>query len=87
MKCNRLLTVLLVILMMLSITSFAFSQIKNPDTLIVAEIGGPETMDPHWAYDTGSGEVIYHTYDNLINYNGESTTEFVPMLSTEVPSV
>ena len=86
MKRNLLVISLLVVLMML-FASFGFAEIKNPDTLIMAEAGGPETMDPHWAYDTASGEVIYHTYDNLINYKGESTSEFVPMLSTEVPSV
>ena len=86
MKRNLLVVCLLLVLMML-FASFSFAEIKNPDTIIMAEAGGPETMDPHWAYDTASGEIIYHTYDNLINYKGESTTEFVPMLSTQVPSV
>jgi len=87
MKFNRLLCAFLVILMLTCMTSFAFAQMKNPDTIVYAQIGGPETLDPHWAYDTGSGEIIYQTYDNLINYKGESTEEFVPMISTEVPSV
>jgi peptide/nickel transport system substrate-binding protein len=69
------------------LASFSFAELKNPDTIIYAAAGGPETMDPHWAYDSASGEVIYQTYDNLINYKGESTAEFVPMLATEVPSV
>jgi len=86
MKRNLLLIVSL-ILFVVVFASFAFAEVKNPDTIIYATIGGPETMDPHWAYDTSSGNVIYHTYDNLINYKGESCYDFVPMLATEVPSV
>jgi len=76
----------IVLLALLVSTSFAFGAVKNPDTIVEATIGGPETMDPHWSYDTASGEVIYHTYDCLIAYKGESLSEFVPMLATEVPS-
>ena len=86
MKLNRFLIMFLVVLMMICATS-VFAQIKNPDKIIVATIGSPETIDPHWSYDTASGEVIYQAYDNLINYDGESTIEFVPMLSTEVPTI
>jgi peptide/nickel transport system substrate-binding protein len=86
MKRNVLVIVLLCLTLMLW-ASFSFAELKNPDTIIYATIGGPESMDPHWAYDTSSGEVIYQTYDNLIDYKGESTAEFVPMLATEVPSV
>ena len=35
------------------------SDAKNPDTMIVATIGEPETLDPAWAYDTASGEIIF----------------------------
>jgi peptide/nickel transport system substrate-binding protein len=86
MKRNFLVIVLLCLTLML-LASFSFAELKNPDTIIYATIGGPETMDPHWAYDTSSGLIIFETYDSLINYKGESTAEFVPMLATEVPSV
>lgn len=86
MKYNFLKIVLLLLVVVL-FTSLSFAEVKNPDTIIYATIGGPESLDPHWAYDTASGEIIYQTYDNLINYKGGSTSEFVPMLSTEVPSV
>ncbi len=86
MKRN-LLGIGLIMALVLIFTAFSFAEVKNPDTIIYAAIGGPETMDPHWSYDTASGEVIYHLYDNLIDYKGESVSEFVPMLSTEVPSV
>lgn len=86
MKRNLLVT-MLILALITAFASFGFAEVKNPDTMIEVTIAGPETMDPHWAYDTSSGEVIYNCYDNLINYKGESTSEFVPMLSTEVPSV
>ena len=85
MKCNVLVIALLCLTLML-FASFSFAEVKNPDTIIYATIGGPATMDPHWSYDSASGEVIYQIYDNLINYKGESTSEFVPMLATEVPT-
>jgi peptide/nickel transport system substrate-binding protein len=86
MKRN-LLAIGLLLTLVIVFTSFAFAEIVNPDTIIVATIGGPESIDPAWSYDTASGEVIYNLYDNLIDYKGESVSEFVPMLSTEVPSV
>jgi len=61
--------------------------IKNPDTLIVADISDIDTLDPHFAYDTASGEIIFHVYENLIMYDGPRTDRFLPMLATEVPSV
>lgn len=72
---------LVVLLMILSVVMF--STIKNPDTIIDATIGDPDTFDPHHAYDTASGEVIYNVYENLIAYKGESVTEFIPRLATK----
>ena len=57
--------------------------IKNPDTIIVATIGEPETLDPAWAYDTASGEVIFNVYETLIFFKGNRTDEFIPLLATE----
>ncbi|MBO8167345.1 MAG: ABC transporter substrate-binding protein [Kosmotoga sp.] len=50
-------------------------------------IGGPETLDPHYCYETAGGAVILNVYDNLIKYKGDSVTVFEPMISTEVPTV
>ena len=66
--------------------SIGFAEVKNPDTYIYLTIGEPDTLDPHYAYDTASGEVINFVYENLIAYDGESVSEFVPRLATEVPS-
>lgn len=42
--------------------------IKNPDTLIYVTYGPEETLDPAFAYDTASGEVIMQVYDNLVSW-------------------
>ncbi|MCD6511932.1 MAG: ABC transporter substrate-binding protein [Thaumarchaeota archaeon] len=57
--------------------------IKNPDTIIVATIGEPETLDPAWAYDTASGEVIFNVYETLIAFHDGKTDEFDPLLATD----
>jgi len=57
--------------------------VKNPDTLVIATIGEPETLDPAWAYDTASGEVIFNVYETLIFFKGNRTDEFEPRLATE----
>ncbi len=41
--------------------------------------------DPAVAYDTVSFEPILNVYETLISYNGSSTAQFVPELSTCVP--
>ena len=38
---------------------------KDPNTLVEGEAGEPETLDPAWAYDTSSSNVIVGTYENL----------------------
>lgn len=62
--------------------TIGWSQVPNPDTMIVATIGDLETLDPAWAYDTSSGEAIFNIYETLIFYEGEHVDKFVPMLAT-----
>jgi len=71
---------------LLALTLFAFAAAKNPDTIVSAEYGSAESLDPHAEWDNASGEVINNLYDNLIKYKGQ-TIEFEPMLSTAVPTV
>ncbi|HKK82633.1 MAG TPA: ABC transporter substrate-binding protein [Atribacterota bacterium] len=87
MKNKILCIVLALFMVMLMITGVnAQGGVENPERMVYAAIGGPETMDPHWSYDSASGEIIFQVYNNLIAYEGESLSEFVPMLATEVPS-
>jgi peptide/nickel transport system substrate-binding protein len=54
------------------------AQVKDPERIVYANIGGPETMDPHWSYDTASVR-LSSGYDNLMPMTGEYR-KFVPML-------
>ncbi len=58
--------------------------------LVVDTIGEPETLDPAWAYDTASGDVIFNVYETLLffavdrtlgPYDAGKTGEFVPKLA------
>ena len=59
------------------------SEIKNPDTFIVAEISDIASLDPAYAYDVLSAAQIENIYDQLIRFDGASTSEFLPSLATE----
>ncbi|MBN2565273.1 MAG: ABC transporter substrate-binding protein, partial [Candidatus Eisenbacteria bacterium] len=50
---------------------------------VVATIGAPETLDPHWMYDTSSTGVAMQIYETLLTYRRESVEAFVPLLSTD----
>ncbi|MCD6575491.1 ABC transporter substrate-binding protein, partial [Candidatus Aerophobetes bacterium] len=68
-------------------TGVSIGQVKNPDTLIIADIGTVDSLDPAWAYDTASGARILNIYETLITFKGERTDEFIPLLATKVPTV
>jgi peptide/nickel transport system substrate-binding protein len=84
-KAWLLLTIVLVISLLLAACAGGKSKadIKNPDTFIVASIGGPETLDPAAAYDSASGEVLQMVYEPLIYYDRESTSEYVNVLADD----
>jgi len=63
------------------------AEVKNPDTLIVADIGTVDSLDPAWAYDTASGARIFNIYETLVSFKDGKTDEFIPVLATKVPSV
>ncbi len=71
---------------LLGMLGVAQAQVPNPDKIIVANIGEASTLDPAFAYDTASGEVIFNVYETLIWPKGSSVTEFEPRLATVVPS-
>jgi len=52
------------LLMVIGVTQ----EIKNPDTMIYATIGKARTCDPHFSYDTASGEIIFNTYEALVRW-------------------
>jgi len=89
MKVMNKWLVVAVVIMLAAVTGTAQGQaVKNPDTLIIATIGDPETLDYAYGYDTAGSQVyLWHIYETLIFFNGSSTGAFVPMLATEVPSL
>ena len=84
MKKILVLTWLLVFVLGISV---AFAEIKNPDTYVYLHIGEPDTLDPGYAYDNASGEVLTYIYENLISYDGVNLQKFIPILATEIPTV
>jgi len=65
------------------------SQFTSPHlgTLDVYEVapGGGLTEDPSVTQDSLSYEPVQNTYETLVNYDGPSTSSFVPTLATCVP--
>jgi len=58
-------------------------EIKNPDTFIIAETADIASLDPAYGYDTASAGQIQNIYETLINFDGNSTSEFIPWLATD----
>ena len=76
-----------VLFFIVSIFIFSFMFATPIDVFVdINGAGEVDTLDPHYAYDTASGEIINDMYDCLIMFAGESTTEYAPMIATEVPS-
>lgn len=81
------LKVLLAAMAVLVLAGPASAQVKNPDTLIEAIPQNQESLDPYFQYDVTSDEVCKNVYENLLAWKGESVSEYLPLLSTEVPTV
>ncbi len=59
------------------------SEIKNPDTFVIAVIADISSLDPAYGYDTASSGQIQNIYETLIKFDGQSTSDFIPCLATE----
>ena len=66
----------------------ASAQVKNPDKFVYATIGDPDSLDPAWAYDTASHNIISNVYEYLLAYKGAGLAikDLMPMIATKVPS-
>jgi peptide/nickel transport system substrate-binding protein len=60
---------------------------KNDGIFVQQTIGDVDSLDPHWSYDTASGEQLQYLYDTLLWYDGADTDAFVPRLATEWDTV
>lgn len=79
------LLVLSVILGVVGISGLS-QEVKNPDTLVYVRVGKASCLDPAYAYDGFTLEMMIQVYEPLIMYKPGSTDEFVPILAAEVPS-
>lgn len=63
--------------------------VLNPTTITDAEVvpGGPYTLDPQVDWETVGMEITRNVYQTLVAYNGTSTTSFIPVLATNIPTV
>ena len=84
---RKTLVFLMVVLLVGAFIGMAQTTVPHPNTIVEDTIGTISTLDPAWCYDNSSGEAIWQVYGNLIQYDGSSVKNFLPMLSTNVPSV
>lgn len=61
--------------------------VQNPNIFTTTEFGEPQSLDPAWDYESAGGEILQNVYETLVTYDHESTSDLVPMLATEVPTV
>jgi len=63
----------------------------DPAHLVIDTIGEPESLDPAWAYDTASAELIMNVYETLVAFDVDYTRgpyeavridQFTPKLAT-----
>lgn len=87
MKKKILLVLSMILLGLTSITLVAGQIIPNEDHIFVVTIGMPETVDPHWAYDTASGELIQNIYEPLCIFDKNSSESFLPALADWWPGL
>jgi len=78
-------TLTLILSILIPIASVGGVGIPNPGHIYVTTFGGPETVDPAWAYDTASGELIQNIYEPLCMYAGVDTSTFRAMLAETWP--
>src|SRR6266571_4594901 len=56
-------------------------------TNMEAVTGGYTTLDPALDYESTGFEVISNIYETLLAYNGTSTSNFVPVVADQIPTV
>ena len=53
------------------------------DILVYAWQGEPESLDPHWSYESQGLGIAANLYDGLVGFKQGSPDDFVPALATE----
>jgi peptide/nickel transport system substrate-binding protein len=63
------------------------AEIKNPETLVYLTTSNISSLDPAYIGDTASTYSSLNVYSRLLDNDGSKISEFVPSLSTAVPSL
>ena len=77
-------------LMFLACAGFGLGLVRagTPDSAYTLLGNGEQngfTLDPAFAYDSGSGSVLENIYETLLTYKGKSLQEFEPNSKTPSP--
>lgn len=67
--------------------TFANAQVTNPDTLVFLWKDDLQSFDPAFISNTPSTYGSLNVYGRLLDYDGERISEFVPAISSEVPTL
>ncbi|TIT51441.1 MAG: ABC transporter substrate-binding protein, partial [Mesorhizobium sp.] len=67
--------------------SSAVAETKNPGTFVFLWTDDVQSFDPAYIANTPSSYGVLNVYSRLLNYNGSQISEFVPSLSSQVPSL
>ncbi len=62
------------------------AEIKNPDSMIVADIFEPESLDPSYQYGAGY-DIVFNVYETLVWWEREHSDQYVPVLATAMPTI
>lgn len=69
------------------VTNFAGQGVRNPSVFNSVTFGEPQFLDPAVDYETAGGEILQNVYETALFFNGNSTTDLVPLLALEVPTL
>jgi len=86
-KHGYVFAVLVLVLLLASTSMLGADVVKNPNTLVRVGPGKAISLDPVYAYDEPTIELIAQSLETLISYNEGAADDFVGILSTEVPSI
>ncbi len=63
----------------------AAPEAKDKETFFQITFGDPETLDPHFDYESAGSNVLQNIYEGLITFDGPSPTDFTPVLAEAIP--
>ncbi len=76
----------LLVLLLASLSALGVDEVKNPTTLVRVGPGKAATLDPIYAYDAYTYELMVQSLETLISYNEGAADDFIAILATDVPS-